>query len=230
MYVTGAQQCREGKRNSPHHRLMRVENGDRRITAAARAVRLQHQGRRSLSTAQSVRTDTAARLQTHQRASSSICIAPRASRSPLTWACTSHIPLYRDEMHQHCHLSADQKGLYGRSEATVREVVARARHQASNLWRNVDRWRSVGIGPDHLSKSRGGGGRSAARPIIYLLPEFRGRFFPKYEGLVKIAAAWPAKLAALTQRWPSIALCVMAGCVGALDAQTHQQPSGGLQE
>jgi hypothetical protein len=41
-------------------------------------------------------------------------------------------------------------------------------------------------GPDHLSKSRGGGGDSAARPIIDLLIHFRGRFSQDFFGPKKI--------------------------------------------
>ena len=96
---------------SAHHTRLRVESHNPRIINSASAARLQHQAPHLVSTAaakdssnRSGRTDTAA-----------ICIAPRASRSPLTWACASHIPLCRSKTHQHCHLSDDQKDIYARA-------------------------------------------------------------------------------------------------------------------
>jgi hypothetical protein len=78
---------------------------------------------------------------------------PHASRSPLAWACGSHIPLWRNETRRHHHLCADQRLL----EADARECQALALIELAAM--------VISIIIDQKSKRRGVGGNPSSRRI-----------------------------------------------------------------
>jgi hypothetical protein len=159
----------KGRRNSPHHRLMRVHKRNRQIINAAATVQLQRQGRRLVSTA--VFRQSAPRPSPdHQRESASAfsrlpgirdhraaerihglpagfaagITFPCASRSLIRRDRTPHNPLWRNETHPCHHLSKDQKDIYARALSrplTLLEAVEPAREARRR--RNVEGGRNA---------------------------------------------------------------------------------------
>jgi hypothetical protein len=158
-------------------------------------------------------TITAASANTHQRTRQAACPSPpcarhrRAVPNTVGHGARSHVfasfhavlwrpmPIWED------HGKAVE-GIYARALSrplTVLEGKTRARYQASNRRRNVDCRRNAGIGPDHPSGSRGGGGEFRARRILDVVSSFRGPLSQNSGAPVLKKLGRPVKPAALTQ-------------------------------
>lgn len=110
-------------------------------------------------------------------------------------------PLQDSETRCHRHVFADQReGVFGRSEATVREGDAREPARgAGQRQGNVEAGEMPGIDPDHLSNRGWVGGKqrdlgiidlpiryTGPFPILFFgLPEIEARFLPARPGLQK---------------------------------------------
>jgi hypothetical protein len=181
--------------NRPRHAVMRVDIQQPPFPTIA--------ARTALSLAERVRdsflrsgcTKTAGRAPTHQWLSYGLCAAsvvPPASRPLIKRDCTPHNPLWDNQMCCLHHLSDDQKGIYARALSrplALLEGKARARHQASNRWRNVDCEAFIGIGGSKDPLGMPGGRNLLGRQIIDLssrynssLSEILGRRCPEKAG------------------------------------------------
>ena len=202
---SGSTAQREGMRKRPRHPLTRVENGEHRIINAAASPRLQRQRQSLVSTA--------------------TLIFPCASRSFVRCERTPNNPLCRNETRCCHHLSADQKDIYARALSRPLALLeASAPARAPGQRRNVEAGEKRREGPDHLSKSRGGGGDSAARPIIDLLSRYSVALFQNLGGRVSKNLGRRVKSPALTQGSRRIRQIGLAATPWPPEPNPHQRP------